>query len=100
MVAATQPFAPLLTAEEREWAEAWEYAQTRTPDEMLNNGVRAISDSLVSGEIDAERAGLYLRVLMSEYVAVIATKQINGYLERHFGPWILGQPGWRRPRRP
>lgn len=99
MVTATGPFALPLTAEEREWAEAWEYAQTHTPDEMLNNGIRAVSDSLASGEIDAERADLYLRVLMSGYVAVIATEQINGYLERHFAPWVLGRPGWRRPRR-
>lgn len=99
MAAATEPFALPLTAEEREWAEAWEYAQTHTPDEMLNNGIRAVSDSVASGEIDADRADLYLRVLMSGYVAVIATEQITGYLERHFGPW-MGQPAWRRPRRP
>ena len=91
MAAATEPFALPLTAEEREWMEAWEYAQTRTPDEMLNNGIRAVSDSLASGEIDAERADLYLRVIMSGYVAVIATEQINGYLEQAFGPWVLGR---------
>ena len=97
MVAATQSFAPLLTDEEREWAEAWEYAQTHTPDEMLNNGIQAVSDSLSSGEIDAERADLYLRVLMSQYVAVIATEQITGYLEQEFGPWTWPAYG-ARPR--
>lgn len=99
MAAATEPFALPLTAEEREWMEAWEYAQTRTPDEMLNNGIRAVSDSLASGEIDAERADLYLRVLMSGYVAVIATEQITGYLEQEFGPWAWRQPAYgARPR--
>lgn len=100
MVAATEPFALPLTAEEREWAEAWEYAQTHTIEDALRNGVRVITESAGSGEITAEQANLYLRVLMSEYVAVIATEQINGYLEQAFGPWVLGQPAWRRPRRP
>ena len=100
MVTATQPYAPSLTAEEREWAEAWEYAQTYTPDEMLNNGIRAVSDSVASGEIDADRADLYLRVLMSGYVAVIATEQITGYLEQEFGPWAWWQPAYGARARP
>lgn len=98
MAIATRPFALPLTDEEREWMEAQEYAQTHTPAEMLNNGVRAISESVASGEFDAEKADLYLRVLMAEYVAVIATEQINGYMERQFGPWLSRQPALGRQR--
>lgn len=96
MVAATETFAPLLTDEEREWAEAWEYAQTHTIEDALRNGVRVIAESAGSGEITAEQANLYLRVLMSEYVAAIAAKQINGYLERQFVPWISRLPALSR----
>lgn len=99
MATATGPFALPLTAEEREWAEAWEYAQTHTIEDALRNGVRVIAESAGSGEITAEQANLYLRVLMSEYVAVIATEQINGYLERQFVPWISRLPALRHSSR-
>lgn len=92
MATAAQPFALPLTDADREWMEAQEYAQTHTPDEMLNDGIRAVSESVTSGEIDEEQADLYLRILMGEYVAVIATEQINGYLERRLDPWISRQP--------
>ncbi len=98
MVAVAQPFALPLTDEEREWAEAWEYAQTHTIEEMLHRGIRVITASAESGEITSEQADRYLRVLMSEYVTVIATEQINGYLERQFGPWILGRPAFKSRR--
>ena len=91
MTTVAQPFALPLTDADREWMDAQEYAQTHTPVEMLNNGVRAISESVTSGEINTDQADLYLRILVGEYVAVIATEQINGYLERQFGPWLSRQ---------
>ncbi len=76
-----------LTAEEleREWAEAWLYAQTHTPNQILRGGIRAITESLQSGEITTDQADTYLRVLLGEYVAAIATDQVTSYLERHLG---------------
>ncbi len=100
MAIAAQPFALLLTDEDREWMEAQEYAQTHTIEDALRSGIRVIAESAGSGEITSEQAGRYMRILMAEYVAVIATEQINGYLERHFGPWVSRRPGLKHSRRP
>ena len=98
MAIAAQPFALPLTDEDREWMEAQEYAQTHTIEDALRSGIRVIAESAGSGEITSEQAGRYMRVLMAEYVAVIATEQINGYLERRLAPWMSGRPGLRRQR--
>ena len=100
MAIAAQPFALPLTDEDREWMEAQEYAQTHTIEDALRSGIRVIAESAGSGEITSEQAGRYMRVFMAEYVAVIATEQINGYLERHFGPWVSRRPGLKHSRRP
>lgn len=85
MAIAAQPFAMPLTDEDREWMEAQEYAQTHTPDEMLNDGLKVITRSLASGEITREQADLYMRVLMAHYVGALASEQINGYLDEVWG---------------
>lgn len=100
MTTVAQPFALPLTDEDREWMEAQEYAQTHTIEDALRSAIRVIAESAGSGEITSEQAGRYMRVLMAEYVAVIATEQINGYLERHFGPWVSRRPGLKHSRRP
>lgn len=73
------------TEEENEsaWLEDWGYAQTHTPNEILRNGIGAITESFRLGEITSEQADNYLRILISEYVATIATKQITDYLNRY-----------------
>ena len=77
----------LLSEEEREWMEAWEYAQTHTPQDALHDGLRAVADALGSGEITSEQADACLRIFIGNYVAVHAAGQITDYLERHFWPW-------------
>lgn len=85
MATVAQPFALPLTDADREWIEAWRRAQTLTLDEMLEDGLRVVAESLASGEITGEQADLYMRVLMAHYVGALATEQINGYLDEVWG---------------